>query len=61
MGWTNSYGPKKTRVFGFTLGHNNETVADPRYLDIVARAVLWSADKLTDDGKPKAGYGPGGR
>lgn len=61
MGWTNSYGPRKTRVFGLTLGHNNETVADARYLDLVARAVLWSAGKLADDGKPLPGYGPAGR
>lgn len=61
MGWTNSYGPKQTRVFGLTLGHNNETVGDARYLDLVARAVLWSAGKLADDGKPLPGYGPAGR
>jgi type 1 glutamine amidotransferase len=58
VAWTNLYGPKQTRVFSTTLGHNNETVADARYLDFVTRAVLWSAGKLTDDGKPVAGYGP---
>jgi len=44
--WTNDYG--KTRVFGTTLGHNNETVADARYLDLVTRGLLWSCDKLND-------------
>ena len=61
MGWATTYGPGKTRVFGLTLGHNNETVADARYLDIVARGVLWAAGKLGDDGKPAAGYGPRAR
>ncbi|MFN0127039.1 MAG: ThuA domain-containing protein [Verrucomicrobiales bacterium] len=56
--WTNQYGPKKTRVFSTTLGHNNETVADDRYLDLVARGLLWATAKLTDDGRPAPGYAP---
>ena len=56
VAWTNLYGPRKTRVFSTTIGHNNETVADARYLDLVARGILWSADKLGADGKPAAGY-----
>jgi hypothetical protein len=35
--WTNLYGEKKTRVFSTTLGHNNDTVADAKYLDLVTR------------------------
>jgi type 1 glutamine amidotransferase len=46
--WTQEYGEKKTRVFGTTLGHNNDTVSDPRYLDLVTRGLLWSVDKLDD-------------
>ncbi len=45
--WTNTYN-KKTRVFATTLGHNNATVEDPRYLDLVTRGLLWSCDKLND-------------
>jgi type 1 glutamine amidotransferase len=56
--WTNEYGPKKTRVFSTTLGHNNETVADDRYLDLVTRGLLWTCGKLDDNGHPKAGFGP---
>ncbi len=56
--WTNEYGDKKTRVFSTTLGHNNETVADARYLDLVTRGLLWACDKLDKDGKPMTGYGP---
>jgi type 1 glutamine amidotransferase len=56
--WTNEFGDKKTRIFSTTIGHNNETVADARYMDMVARGVLWAAGKLGDDGKPVAGYGP---
>ncbi|NBV22818.1 MAG: heme-binding protein [Proteobacteria bacterium] len=44
--WVNQYG--KTRVFSSTIGHNNDTVADPRYLDLVTRGLLWSCDKLND-------------
>jgi type 1 glutamine amidotransferase len=55
VAWTNTYN-KKTRVFATTLGHNNETVADDRYLDLVTRGLLWATDHLTDDGKPAAGY-----
>jgi type 1 glutamine amidotransferase len=53
--WTNTYNGK-TKVFSTTLGHNNATVADPRYLDLVARGLLWTTGHLTDDGKPAAGY-----
>jgi Trehalose utilisation len=56
VAWTNLYGPKKTRVFSTTLGHNNGTVADPRYLDFVARGVLWAAGHLQEDGTPARGY-----
>ena len=45
--WTNVYNGK-TRVFATTLGHNNQTVADPRYLDLVTRGLLWAVDKLDD-------------
>jgi len=44
--WTNEFG--KARVFSTTLGHNNETVGDARYLDLVTRGLLWSVDKLND-------------
>ncbi len=59
--WVNEYGPKKTRVFSTTIGHNNATVEDPRYLDLVTRGVLWAAGHLNDDGTPAKGYGPEGR
>jgi hypothetical protein len=46
--WTNNY-RDTARVFATSLGHNNETVADDRYLDLVTRGLLWSCDKLSDD------------
>jgi type 1 glutamine amidotransferase len=55
--WTNEFGPKKTRIFSTTIGHNNATVEDARYLDLVARGLLWSVGKLEADGKPSAGFG----
>ncbi len=45
--WTNSY-MNKTKVFATTLGHNNETVADDKYLNLVARGLLWTVGKLDD-------------
>jgi trehalose utilization protein len=57
VAWTNTYNGK-TRVFNTTIGHNNETVADARYMDLVTHGVLWACDKLKDDGTPKDGYGP---
>ncbi|MEQ1839555.1 MAG: ThuA domain-containing protein [Verrucomicrobiales bacterium] len=46
VAWTNEYGPKKTRIFSTTIGHNNETVADDRYLDLVTRGLLWVTGRL---------------
>src|SRR5882724_10845099 len=61
VAWINHYGPKKTRVFSTTIGHNNATVSDPRYLDLVAHGVLWATGHLQDDGTPAPGYGPAGK
>jgi len=54
VAWANEFG--KARVFSTTLGHNTATVADPKYLDLVSRGLLWSVGKLTEDGKPMPGY-----
>ncbi len=45
VAWTNTYNGK-TKVFATTLGHNNDTVADDRYLALVTRGLLWSVGKL---------------
>ena len=55
VAWVNAY-EGKTRVFSTTIGHNNATVADARYLDLVTHGLLWACDKLDVDGKPKPGY-----
>ena len=54
--WVNQYG--KARIFGTTLGHPNEMIESPVFLDTLARGLLWTCNKLGDDGKPIAGYGP---
>lgn len=56
VAWTNFYGPKKTRIFSTTLGHDSKTVADDRYLDFITRGLLWSVDKLDAQGSPVTGY-----
>lgn len=53
--WTNDY--KGTRVFNTTIGHNNATLEDSRYLDLVTRGVLWATGKLDAQGKVVKGYG----
>ena len=58
VAWTNEFGPNKTKIFSTTIGHNNETVSDARYLDMVTRGVLWATGKLDAQGKPLPGYGP---
>ena len=54
--WVNDY--QGTRVFSTTIGHNNDTVADARYLDLVTRGLLWACGKLDDKGGILPGYGP---
>ncbi len=49
VAWTNEFGPNKTRIFSTTIGHNNATVSDDRYLDLVTRGLLWACDKLNAD------------
>ncbi|MBI3879108.1 MAG: ThuA domain-containing protein [Verrucomicrobia bacterium] len=56
VAWANDY--HGTRVFSTTIGHNNETVSDARYLDLVTHGVLWACGKINPDGMPKPGYGP---
>lgn len=54
VAWTHVY--RGTRVFSTTLAHNNATVADARYLDLITRGILWATGKLDDFGKPMPGY-----
>jgi type 1 glutamine amidotransferase len=54
--WTNDY--KGTKVFNTTIGHNNFTVEDPRYLDLVTRGLLWVTGKLDAEGNIAEGYAP---
>ena len=35
--------------FSTTIGHNNYTIEDPRYLDLITRGLLWTTGKLNDD------------
>lgn len=44
VAWTNE--KAGARSFSTTLGHNTDTVADARYLDLVTRGLLWACDKL---------------
>ncbi|MCA9268595.1 MAG: discoidin domain-containing protein, partial [Planctomycetales bacterium] len=35
-------------VFATTVGHYNQTMADPAYLDMITRGLLWSVDRLDE-------------
>ena len=52
--WVNTNGHGK--VFGTTMGHNNSTMEDPVFLDLVTRGLLWACGKLDENGKPMPGY-----
>jgi type 1 glutamine amidotransferase len=52
VAWTNLH-KSKTRVFSTTIGHNNATVEDDRYLDFVARGILWATGRLETGATPK--------
>ena len=41
--WTNQY--HQGRVFATTIGHHNETMAEPQYLDMLARGLLWAVNR----------------
>ena len=56
VAWANDY--LGARVFSTTIGHNNATVEDARYLDLVTRGVLWACGKLDGQGMITRGYGP---
>ena len=56
VAWTNAYG--RARVFVTPMGHNLATMADPAYLDLVTRGLLWTLGKLAADGTAAPGYGP---
>lgn len=47
VAWINE--KQGARSFSTTIGHNNDTVADARYLDLLTRGVLWACDKLTPE------------
>lgn len=44
--WVNEYG--KSRVFGTTYGHSDETFADKNFQQAIVRGTLWAAGKLED-------------
>ncbi|MDB6121662.1 MAG: Trehalose utilization [Pedosphaera sp.] len=53
--WTQNYG--KGRVFATTLGHDFKTAESKDYLRLLSSGLLWTCDKLGEDGQPKAGFG----
>ena len=54
--FANQYG--KAKIFSVTVGHNNDTFEIDEWIHIVAKGLLWSCDKINEDGTAKDGYGP---
>ena len=54
--FANQYGNAK--VFSVTVGHNTATFEIEEWMHIVAKGLLWSCDKINEDGTAKEGYGP---
>lgn len=48
--WANDY--HGTKVFNTTLGHNNLLVGDRRYLDLLARGLVWATGRGPEYLKP---------
>jgi type 1 glutamine amidotransferase len=44
LGWTRQY--KKSRVFCFESGHDNQTWVSPDFREVLRRGLLWCARKL---------------
>ncbi len=54
--FANQYG--KAKIFSVTVGHNTATFEIEEWMHIVAKGLLWSCDKINEDGTAKEGYGP---
>lgn len=54
VAWTNKY--EGVRIFSNTLGHTDATMVSDVNLNLIAAGLLWSADKLEEDGTPSPGY-----
>lgn len=52
--WANTFG--KTKIYGTSLGHHNETMNTDVWLDTTARGLLWVTGHLNDDGTPETGF-----
>lgn len=44
LGWTRMY--KKSRVFCYQSGHDNQAYSDPNFRKVIANAILWLAGRL---------------
>ena len=54
--FANEYG--KAKIFSVTVGHNTATFEIDEWMHIVAKGLLWSTDRINEDGTAKSGYGP---
>ena len=43
--WANEFGSNKTRVFGTTIGHHNETMMQAEYMNMLSRGFTWALNQ----------------
>ena len=53
--WTNSYGPKKTKIFSMSIGHTSAEMEDKNFIELLNRGVLWATGNINPDGTAKNG------
>ncbi len=53
--WTNTYGPKKTKVFSVSIGHTSAEIRDANFAELLRRGVLWTTGNINPDGSAKNG------
>lgn len=53
VAWVNEFG--KSKVFGVSMGHHNETMASADFLNLVSNGLLWATGNLKEDGTPVDG------
>lgn len=53
--WTNSYGPKKTKIISLSIAHTSEEMKVENFQELLKRSALWATGNINADGSAKNG------
>ena len=53
--WTNSYGPKKTKIISLSIAHTSGEMKTENFQELLKRSALWATDNINEDGSAKKG------